>query len=137
MPNYSVTEFPLLFEGDVVTYDRGSTLYKITHLKRVKALAIESVTGRKVELRLEHCKKADKSAFVETEENLKPAPILALGMAVRFKRHPERGVYVVINQTAGGWKVAKLGGREAMRYYYNLDPKDLVPVDEINSVDWK
>lgn len=132
-----ITEFPLLFEGDVVTYGRGSTLYKITRLKQVKCLAIESGTGRRVELRIEHCKKADDSSlFIETEENLKPAPKLTLGMAVRFRRHPERGVYVVINQTSGGWKVAKLGGSAGMRYYYNLEASDLTPVDEINSVNW-
>lgn len=132
-----ITEFPILFEGDVVTYGRGSTLYKITRMKQVKCIAIESVTGRRVEMRIEHCRKAENpEAFVETEENLKPAPTLGLGMAVRFKRHPERGVYVVINQTSGGWKVAKLGGSEGMRYFYNLDAKDLDPVDEINNVTW-
>lgn len=135
-----LTQLPMIFPGDVVTYGRGSTLYKVTKTKQVKCNAVESANGRRVELRIEHCVKAeDPSLFVDTEETLAPAPKLALGMAVRFRRQTSKnaGVFVVLNQTQGGWKVARLGGKDGMRYFYNLEANMLVPVDEINSVDWE
>jgi hypothetical protein len=134
----TATYLPYLRVDDVVTYSKGSTLYKITRVKQVKALAIESVTGRRVELRIEHCKPADKDAFVETEENLKPAPTLGLGMAVRFKNPNDknRGVFVTLNLTAGGWRVARLGGKDGMRYFYNVEASRLEPVAAINDADW-
>ena len=135
----SMTEMPILRKGDVVTYGGMPTLYKITHVKQVKAYAIESVTGRRVELRMEHCKLADASEFVDREEDLEPAPQLALGMAVRFKEPSAKtqGVFVTLDQKQGGWRVARLGGKDGMRYFYNIDAKRLVPVDEINSADWR
>lgn len=131
------TMFPVLFEGDVVTYGRGTTLYKITRVKQVKCLAVESGTGRRVELRMEHCRKADDpSKFVGRE--IENVPTLSFGMAVKFRRPQSkaRGVYVVIGQTSGGWKVARLGGGDGNRYFYNLDASDLVAYDEINEQEW-
>jgi len=138
MPGH-ITHMEFLRDGDVVTYGGGSTLYKLTRVKIAKALAIESVTGRRVEVRLEHCHKTDKpETFVETEENLKPAPNLGLGMAVRFKNPTPKnaGVWVTLNLTAGGWRLARLGGIDGMRYTYNVEANRLVPVDAINNADW-
>lgn len=127
-------------EGDIVHCGLSPTLYKVTRVKIAKLFAIESLTGRKVEFRIEHARKADNPTdYVEPVESFEPKPELALGTAVRFKRANEpdkKGVWVVINKTAGGWKIARLGGGGGMRYYYNLDSADLVPVSEINDVDW-
>jgi hypothetical protein len=130
---------PYISEGDIVTYGGGSTLYKVTRVKQVKCLAIESGTGRRVEMRIEHCKKIDDpSRFVAKPEDEVPPPTLEFGMAVRFKNPSAKtqGVFVVTHHTSSGWRVSRLGGGEGTRYFHSIEAERLVPVDAINLVDW-
>ena len=67
------------------------------------------------------------------------APELVLGMAVRFKtpgKPDQRGVFIVADKKEGGLRLVRLGGGMGMRYYYNIQPHNLVSVEEINSQSW-
>lgn len=120
-----------MWEGDIVYYGRDkSVLYKITRVKQVKFIATESGTGRSIEGRLEHAHRADNPEdFVPAGRETLSAPNLALGMPVRWRTPSAktRGLFVVIGQTAAGWKVARAGGGDRMRYFHSIDARDLVP----------
>jgi hypothetical protein len=139
MPDRQYVELaPRLFPGDVVTYGREATLYKVIRPKQVKVI-VEDEAGTRWELRISGCKKVDDpSIFVSLKPEVQ-APKLAFGMAVRFadpNRPDKFGVFVVIGQTAAGFKVSRLGGSEGMRYWHSLDAEKLVPVPEINNQTW-
>lgn len=138
-PNYA-RMIEIIRDGDVVYYGANkSVLYKVTRTKIAKFLAVESGTGRRIEGRLEFAHKADNPEdFEDTEETTAPAPSLALGMAVRYKNPSPnmRGVFVTLNKTSTGWRLARLGGSDGMRYYHSVEANRLEPVDAINHADW-
>jgi hypothetical protein len=127
---------PFIYPGDVVTYGNSPTLYKVTRVKQVKLLA-EDEAGKSWELRIAGCKKVeDPSVFVSRKPVIK-APDLALGLAVRFRdpsRRDQYGLFVVIGQTAAGFKVSRLGGGDGMRYWHSLPAERLVPEDAVNDL---
>jgi len=128
-------------EDDIIYYGSNKdVLYKVTRVKQVKFLAVESNTGRRIEGRLEHAHKADNpDDFIVAGDLLEAAPELALGMAVRWKEPDARtqGVFVTIGKTAAGWKVARLGGGDGMRYWHSIDGRRLEAVPQINNAAWE
>jgi hypothetical protein len=64
----------------------------------------------------------DRSVFKEPE-----AEEVKIGMVVRFKepRSKTEGLFVVIDDKAGGLRVSKLGGTPSNQYFYNIQASSL------------
>jgi hypothetical protein len=135
-----VEEIPLLFVGDVVRYGKEPRPFKITRVKIAKAFATESVTGRKVELRIEHCRKVNETFVEKAAVAEEPKTVFYPGMAVRFKHiRPDgknRGVFVTTQKTPAGWFLSRLGGGDKDVRWHKVPESSIVPVDAINNADW-
>lgn len=114
----------------------------MTRVKQVKLLAARSGDGHILEMRIESVRRAPEGAtFVEakrvedSEEKVHYYP----GMAVRFKDSTgkRKGVFVLTQRTQAGWFMSRLGGSDKNTRWHKVQETSIVPVHEINSVNWE